>query len=162
MDGIATLFAAHHDAAVRLAYLHTGSTEHAEDVAAEVFAKLARSQPVMDHPGAYLRRSIVNEATSSWRRRLKERDHLSRGESAADLVAADSTDLLPERDRLWRVLQQLPPRQRTALVLRFYEDLSERSTAAVMGVSVGTVKSTTARGLAALRVLLDAEQALAA
>jgi RNA polymerase sigma factor (sigma-70 family) len=57
-----------------------------------------------------------------------------------------------ERDRLWRAVVLLPRRQRAVVVLRFYEDLSERETAETLGIAVGTVKSTCARALAKLRV----------
>ena len=64
---------------------------------------------------------------------------------------ADQTDRLATQDAVWEVLRSLPPRQRAALVLRYYEDLSEVQTAELMGCSVGTVKSQVSAGLAKLR-----------
>jgi RNA polymerase sigma-70 factor (sigma-E family) len=150
VDDIASVFAAHHASALRLAYLLTGSQAHAEDVTAEVFAKMVRLRPRMDNPGGYIRRAVHNEVSSSWRRRAREHAYLEQHHTD-DRGQGDWADDGADRDLLWSALGQLPPRQRTALVLRFYEDLSERETARVMGVSTGTVKSTTARGLAALR-----------
>jgi RNA polymerase sigma factor (sigma-70 family) len=66
-------------------------------------------------------------------------------------VVADQTDTVAERDFLIRALAGLPPRQRTVLVLRYYNDLSEAEVADVLGCSVGTVKSQASRGLARLR-----------
>ena len=72
-------------------------------------------------------------------------------EPARPRAAPTGGDELGTRDWLWRELQQLPPRQRAALVLRFYEDLSEAQTAAAMGCAVGTVKSQVSQGLKRLR-----------
>jgi RNA polymerase sigma factor (sigma-70 family) len=65
---------------------------------------------------------------------------------------------LDERDAMWSALDQLPPRQRAVLVLRFYEQLSEAEIAAVLGCSPGTVKSQSSKGLARLRHLVGPEQ----
>lgn len=64
---------------------------------------------------------------------------------------------MAERDHLWRLLFRLPARQRAVLVLRYYDDLSETAVAEVLDVPVGTVKSTTSRGLARLRQLMEEE-----
>jgi RNA polymerase sigma factor (sigma-70 family) len=92
---------------------------------------------------------MVNTQTSWWRRRRVDEyatDALL--EQPAGRDAAADLDL---HDALWTALSTLPKRQRAMVVLRFYEDLSEAETAQVMGVSVGTVKSTTSRALAKLR-----------
>ena len=75
---------------------------------------------------------------------------------------SDGTDDAAERDRVWRAILSLPSRQRAVLVLRFYEDLTEAQTAQLLGVSVGTVKSHTARALAVLRERLNGSLDLAA
>lgn len=72
------------------------------------------------------------------------------------MVHPGHADELGTREWLWAELQQLPPRQRAALVLRFYEDLSEAQTAAAMGCAVGTVKSRVSQGLRRLRQQTDA------
>ena len=139
-------------ALLRTAYLLTGHRGDAEDLLQTALAKTylawdrIREREALD---GYVRRVMVNTQTSRWRRRK---------------VAEYPTDALPERrserdatddlalhDALWTALAGLPKRQRAMVVLRYYEDLSEAETAAVLGVSVGTVKSTTSRALAKLR-----------
>jgi RNA polymerase sigma-70 factor (sigma-E family) len=137
---------------LRTAYLLTGDRHTAEDLAQTAFAKLylawdrVRDQGSMD---GYLRRILVNENNSLWRRGWKKREH--------------ATDELPEpvphvdqhddgrSGALWDLVQTLPKKARAVLVLRYYEELSEAETAEVLGISVGTVKSQTSRALAALR-----------
>ncbi|MER7284090.1 sigma-70 family RNA polymerase sigma factor, partial [Dactylosporangium sp. NPDC000244] len=75
-----------------------------------------------------------------------------------DCGLADSASTMDDRDLLRRALAALPPRQRAAVVLRFYEDLSEHQAAAVLGCSLGTVKSLTSRGLQRLRRDLPVEE----
>jgi RNA polymerase sigma factor (sigma-70 family) len=102
----------------------------------------------MDLPEAYLRRVLVNTAIS-WRRRRKV--------SEVPLLAADEVPVgdefrrVDQRQQVVAALRKLPPRMRTVLVLRFFEDLSEAEVAAALGCSVGTVKSQTSRGLERLR-----------
>ncbi len=98
---------------------------------------------------AYVRRIMVNEHNSLWRRAWKRR------EVTTDVVP-ETTPFLDEYDdgsgaRLWTAVQTLPRKARAVLVLRYYEQLSEAETADVLGISVGTVKSQTSRALAALR-----------
>jgi RNA polymerase sigma factor (sigma-70 family) len=128
---------------VRLAHLLTGSAAAAEDVVHDAFIGLARNVARVNDPGAYLRRSGVNLSTNLHRRATRERRHLATvSEPVVDAAEIDDT---------WRLLAELPPRQRAVLVLRFYLDLSEAETARVMGCRPGTVKSTTARALASLK-----------
>ena len=144
--------AARSPALLRTAYLLTGNRADAEDLLQTALAKtyLAWDRIVeREALDGYVRRVMVNTQTSWWRRRK---------------VAEYSTDELPERgserdttedlalhDALWTALSTLPKRQRAMVVLRYYEDLSEAETAQVLGVSVGTVKSTTSRALVKLR-----------
>lgn len=143
--------AARGSALQRTAYLLTGDWGHAEDLVQTTLMKtylawlrLGRIEAVE----AYTRTVMVNTATSWWRRRWN-------GERPAavfpDRATADTTESFLEQDRVWRFVSRLPPRQRAVLVLRYYEDLTEAETARVMGISVGTVKSHTARALSALR-----------
>lgn len=85
----------------------------------------------------------------SWRRRHSF--HERPADNLPDTGTADQTERLAVQEALWEVLRGLPPRQRAALVLRYYEDLSETQTAELMGCSVGTVKSQVSAGLARLR-----------
>jgi RNA polymerase sigma-70 factor (sigma-E family) len=150
---LATLYERHAPGAGRLAYLLTGDADLAEDLAQEAFARLiARLGSLRDEAviASYLRRSIVNLVHKHWRKARSERSYLRREQ----LNLAGQATMLPdvaEQDQLWRALQQLPHRQRAAIVLRFYEDLSEAETARVLGCAVGTVKSSVARGLRRLK-----------
>lgn len=151
----AEVFNVHHRRVVRLAYLLTSDADQAEDVVAEAFAKVYRRwhRGEIRDVGAYLRRAVVNEANSSLRRRYLARREASRrtgddrGVRLVDEQAAD-------HDEVWRALATLPARQRQAIVLRYFEDLSEADTAALLGVSVGTVKSQVSRGLDRLQTEL--------
>lgn len=100
-------------------------------------------------PERYVRRILANVANDRWRRAVRRPERpLGPGEAP---VAEDQADVVAERDFLIRALAGLPPRQRTVLVLRYYNDMSEAEVASVLGCSVGTVKSQASRGLARLR-----------
>jgi RNA polymerase sigma-70 factor (sigma-E family) len=102
-------------------------------------------------PHAYARRILFNSYSRSRRsRRITETSDPIH--SAAPWVAQQSTSQLDDRDQLRRALLTLGPRQRAVLVLRFYEDLSVEQVAEMLNISVGTVKSQTARALAQLRL----------
>jgi RNA polymerase sigma-70 factor (sigma-E family) len=141
----------------RLAYLLTGDRDLAEDLMQEAFLRVgSRLRHVSPETfGPYVRRAVVNLARSHFRRAAVRRKHASAIESEQhrrqEATDARGTDA-ETRDELWRMLQQLPERQREAIVCRFYLDLSEAQTADALGISTGTVKSSTSRGLAALRV----------
>jgi RNA polymerase sigma-70 factor (sigma-E family) len=141
-----TFVAARAAALSRTAYLLTGNHHDAEDLVQTTLFKAARSwHRLKGEPEPYVRRIMYNENVSRWRRRR---------------VAEFATSPLPEQPtadadvdtklELRRALQTLTPRQRTMLVLRFFEDLTEQRTAAAMGLSVSTVKSETRRALARL------------
>jgi RNA polymerase sigma-70 factor (sigma-E family) len=144
-------------AGIRLAYLLTGDRTQAEDLAHEAFVRcVGRFQHLRAHTAfdAYLRRAIVNLHTSGLRRRTTEREWLRReGPRAAAMVSTQRD--VGEREDLWRALSTLPPRQRAALVLRYYEDLSERDAAEALGCSLAALKSLVARGSQALRASLS-------
>lgn len=144
--------------ATRLAYLLTGDRAQAEDLVQDAFVRLAgRFIDFRDPDGFshYLRRTVVNLSNSMYRRRRVERAYLERERTMAK---RDSSDPDPaERDALWHKLQPLNPKQRAAIVLRFYEDLSEEQTAEAMGVPRGTVKSLVSRGLEAMRRQMEGE-----
>ncbi|MQA99205.1 MAG: SigE family RNA polymerase sigma factor [Actinobacteria bacterium] len=147
---LAELYAQHGPGAARLAYLLTGNRSTAEDLVQEAFVRVFGRFRDLRDPGSfewYLRRTVVNLANSHFRRLRTERAYLRRR-------AEPHFSFMPDvaaRDEIWRMLQQLPRRQREAIVLRFYEDLSEAATAEVMQCPVGTVKSLVSRGLARLR-----------
>jgi RNA polymerase sigma-70 factor (sigma-E family) len=149
---LAELYARHSQAAGRLAYLLTGDRAQAEDLVQDAFVRLAgRFLDMRDPEGFahYLRRTIVNLANSHFRRRKVERAYLEREAGRAHGVTVEHDHAT--RDELWGALGRLADRQRAAIVLRFYEDLSESETAEVLGCRPGTVKSLVSRGLEALR-----------
>lgn len=144
------LFRVHAPEATRLAYLLTGERALAEDLVQDAFVKLLGRFRDLRNPDAfwwYLRRTIVNLSRSQFRRRKVARAWLVAQRPEA---AAPGPDL-GERDRMRRALMTLRPEQRSAIVLRYYEDLSEVDTAEALGIPIGTVKSTVSRGMDRLR-----------
>jgi RNA polymerase sigma-70 factor (sigma-E family) len=145
-------------ALLRLAYTLTGNAADAEDVVQEA---LARALPRWDrisrveNVDAYVRRMVVNAHTSWWRR-FRRRE--SPVEEVRDSAVAAAPGLMPdERAALWAALETLPRAQRTAIVLRYYEQLEYAEIAALTGVREGSVRSRVSRGLAALRAELGEE-----
>jgi RNA polymerase sigma-70 factor (sigma-E family) len=151
------LYRAHAAEALRLGYLLTGDRTLAEDLVQDAFVRvLGRFHDLRNRDAFwwYLRRTIVNLSTSYFRRRGVERAWLAR--QRPDEAAAPHD--LAERDRLRTALMTLRSEQRAAIVLRFYEDLSEADTAEALGMPLGTVKSTVSRGLERLRRQLPEEE----
>jgi RNA polymerase sigma-70 factor (ECF subfamily) len=133
------------------AYLLAGDRGRGEDLLQTALLKAYLAWPrlrELQAAEAYVRRTMVTTSISWSRRRW-------RGEvPASDLpeqLAPDGTSQVDGRAEVWPHLRALPPRQRAALVLKFYEDLSEAQIAEQLGCSVGTVKSQTHRALATLR-----------
>ena len=166
-DSVTALYAEHALGLVRLAVVLTGDRAAAEDIVQDAFLGLYRrwdKVPDMAAPLAYLRVSVVNGCRTALRRRSRL---TFRFPAAAD-ATADGTDpdtgltesaetsvLLSEEQRaMAAALRTLPVRQREAVVLRYYLELSVNETAQAMGISPGTVKSTTHRALAAVRQFL--------
>jgi len=149
------LYLRHADAAVRLAYLITGNRAMAEDLAQDAFVKLAGRLLHLRDPGgfeSYLRRTIVNLANSNFRRNKVERRYAEHQAGLREPLGQDPD--VPAREMLREALMELPIRQRTAIVLRFYEDLSEASTAEIMRCRPGTVKSLVSKGMEKLRPMM--------
>lgn len=154
--GFDTLFDTYFDRAVRLAWLLApGQPSAAEDVAADAIARVwpKWAKGRVDDFWPYLRVAVVNQVRGRGRRFALVARH-GRVENQSTL-GDELESVVVNRALLAAALRALPARQRTAVVLRYYEDLSEAETARAMGCSVGTVKSTTARGLLALRALLE-------
>lgn len=133
---------------VRLAYLLTGSQAVAEELVQEAFLATWDRLSFVASPGGYVRQSVVNLARRHHRRAEVEQRHAPRPPGA---------HLDPEVDETWQALWRLPSRQRTALVLRYYEDLDLAAIASTMGCRLGTAKSLVHRGLASLRSILEAQ-----
>ncbi|WP_326549539.1 SigE family RNA polymerase sigma factor [Micromonospora sp. NBC_01813] len=144
-------------ALLRTAYLLAGDWATAEDLLQTALTKTYLAWKRLGQIEAvepYARRVLVNTATSWWRRRW----HGERPtETLPERAGPDLIQEHLERDVLWRHVKALPARQRAVLVLRFYEDLSEAQTAALLDISPGTVKSQTSRALGTLRKRLVAE-----
>lgn len=142
-------------ALVRYATALCGNPNEAEELVQSALVRVALRWPFVrdkDNPDGYVRRAIANGYLTTWRRVR------SRETSVADLPevadAADGTAGVDDVMTVRRALAALPPRQRAVLVLRYLEDHSERQTAELLGCSVGTVKSQTAKALAKLRGVL--------
>jgi RNA polymerase sigma-70 factor (sigma-E family) len=145
--------AARQQALLRTAYLLTSDHHAAEDLVQTALAKAYLSWSKLREPAAaegYVRRIMVNENTSLWRRAWKRREH-STDALPERAGGPDASNGLEQRDEMWALVQTLPPKQRAAVVLRYYEDLSEADTANALGCSIGNVKSQTSRALATLR-----------
>lgn len=156
---IAELYSRHAPEAMRLAYLLTGDSHAAADVVQDAFIRLLGRFRDIRNPDAfeaYLRKTVVNLAKDRFRKLSSERARQERDRSLRREVAESMPDF-SERDSLRRALRTLSYRQQAALVLRYFEDLSEGQTAEVLGCSVAAVKSLVARGTKVLRERLRGE-----
>ncbi|MFI5926956.1 SigE family RNA polymerase sigma factor [Micromonospora sp. NPDC051543] len=149
--------AARSAALLRTAYLLSGDWATAEDLLQTALTKTYLAWKRLGGIEAvepYARRVMVNTSTSWWRRRWH-------GERPTEVLperpGLDEIERQLDRDLLWRHLKELPSRQRAVLVLRYYEDLSEAQTAALLDISPGTVKSQASRALATLRRRMGAD-----
>lgn len=140
----------------RLAYLLCSDWHLAEDLVQSTLTRAYASWRRVersDDVDAYVRKILVNQATDGWRGRHRLGELF--GASADRPSSGDAMAEVEQRDELLRFLDQLPVKQRAVLVLRFFEDLSVETTADLLGISSGTVKSHTSRGLGRLRELTE-------
>ena len=156
-DQLTELYTAHYRSLVRLAAFLTGDRDNAEEVVQDAYVNVHGSWRGIREPDkaeAYLRTAVVNLSRSRLRRRQVAAKH--QPDPLGDVASAESSAMRTvQREVVLHALQQLPRRQREAVVLRYYGDLSEAQTASAMGCSVGAVKSHTSRAMAALRPLLE-------
>ena len=156
-DEVAALFRSEYAGLVRMASLLLGDRSASEEVVQDAFVAVHgawRRLRDADKALAYLRRSVVNRSRSVLRRRAVSEKYAPKG--VPDAPSAENWAMGElERSAVIKALRGLPPRQREALVLRYYGDLSEAEIADAMGISKGAVKSHTARGMAALRMALE-------
>jgi RNA polymerase sigma-70 factor (sigma-E family) len=141
-------------ALVRIAYLLVGDHGYAEDLVQIALVRTHRNWHRIrrrDAPEVYVRKVLVNLASSHWRRLWRHREQPA--ERVPDRPVPDAAEHTERRDELWSALQTLPPRMRAVLVLRYFEDLTEAQVATALGCSTGSVKSQASRGLARLRAL---------
>jgi RNA polymerase sigma-70 factor (sigma-E family) len=157
--GVIELYSVHYRTLVRLAAMLVRDVPTAEEVVQDAFIamhggwhRLKDTEKAL----AYLRQAVVNKSRSVLRHRMVVEKNLQ--QAPPDMPSAEhGAFILLERSEVVAALRDLPERQREAIVLRYYADLSEAEIAATMGISRGAVKSHTARGMAALRTALEHE-----
>ncbi len=139
----------------RTAYALTGNPHDAEDMLQNAFAKAYanwRKVRRADSPEAYVHRIVANETITAWRRRWRHVEHST--DTPPEVTAPGHAESVGDRSTMWKAIQELPPRQRAVVVLRYYEDLSEKEIAEILGIAPGTVKSQASRALKALHTHL--------
>src|SRR5215471_2281675 len=157
-QAVTAMYSTHYRSLVRLAALLVRDVATAEEVVQDSFIAMHgawRRLRDNDKALSYLRQSVVNRSRSVMRHRVVDKNA---PKPAPDMPSAEQGALtLLERTAVVSALRSLPPRQREALVLRYYGDLSEAQIATAMGISRGAVKSHTARAIASLRAVLEME-----
>ena len=156
-EQLAELYEAHALRALQFAYVLTGVREVAEDLVQEAFLRTSARLDTMRERDAfpgYLRQTVLNLARAHFRRQRIERLSLGRQALLAGSPHGNPPDV-EQRESLWRALQRLPYRQRAALVLRYYEDLSENQAAEILKTSGAAIKALVSRGLTKLRAELE-------
>lgn len=154
-DKVGELYDAHIAGAVRFAYLLCGEDSLAQDLAHDAFVRVASKLGTLRSPdktGPYLRTAVLNGYRSYLRKRERERRYVE----TTPAVTVEQPDVAA-RHEVRDALQALPARRRAAVVLRYFEDLTEQQTADVMGCSVAAVKALVARGLESLRATLKGD-----
>lgn len=152
VDPLGAAYAHHFDRLVRLCLLLSGNLTAGEDLAQETFIRAARhlNRLPSDAQWPYLRKAAAN----NWNNVLRRRRLESR-ERSEENAPTGWEELVDERDRLWRAISLLSPRQKSCIVLRYYEDLSTKDIARVLRVSQGSVKTHLSRARHTLREALD-------
>lgn len=159
-DPIARAYEDHALEATRLAYFLVGDAQTAEDLVQDAFVRIMGRWGSLRKPDAfraYLSRAVVNLSKKHFRRKGLERAFVRREKQ----VGPSGLESMPDvavKDELWRALRSLPHRQRTAVVLRYYADMSEHEAADAMGCSVGAINSLVTRALAGLRRRIRASE----
>jgi RNA polymerase sigma-70 factor (sigma-E family) len=147
---------------LRTAYLLTGDVHAAEDLVQTALAKVYLAWDRVSAASsidAYARKILVNEHTSAWRRLWRQRETVT--DTSRYDIAVPATEYDGVTATLWEAVRALPERQRAVVVLRYYEQLSEKESAEALSVSVGTIKSQSSRALDTLRAGLGARTDLA-
>ena len=156
---VTAIYTAHYRSLVRLAVLLVRDVTTAEEIVQDSFIAMHGAwRRLRDDEKAlsYLRQSVVNRSRSALRHRVVVDKNAPK--PPPDMPSAEQGAIsLLQRSAVIAALRTLPPKQREALVLKYYADLSEAQIATAMGISRGAVKSHTARGVAALRVVLELE-----
>jgi RNA polymerase sigma factor (sigma-70 family) len=149
-ERLTELYSVHAGRAIRLAYLLTGDRDVAEDICQEAFARIGGKLGGLRNPdraSGYLFRTILNLSRGHGRRLERDRRLKEKLPAASQALVLD----LGTRDELTRALLRLPQRQRAAVFLRFYEDLSENQAAKMLNCSLAALRSLTFRAMESLR-----------
>jgi RNA polymerase sigma-70 factor (sigma-E family) len=158
-EAVCSLYTTHYQSLVRLAAILVRDAATAEEVVQDAFVAMHGAWSRLrdtEKALSYLRQSVVNRSRSVLRHRAVVDKYAPKPASDAPSAEQGAITLL-ERSAVVAALRTLPARQREALVLRYYADLSEAQIASTMGISRGAVKSHTARGMSALRTVLEQE-----
>ncbi len=158
VDHLTETYRAHYRSLLGLAALLLDDTASCEDVVQEAFIRVHSARKRVRDPEktlAYLRQTVVNLSRSALRRRILGLKLLSK--PMPDMASAEegAYDLL-ERDSLIKAMKGLQRRQREVLVLRYFADMTEAQVAESLGISLGSVKAYGSRGIAALRIAMEA------
>ena len=158
--GLAEIYERNAPGAVRLAYLITSDPDLAQDIAQEAFARVVgrfRHLRMPEAFDAYLRRTVINLCNSHFRHERVVRAALAREAAEASGHAVEAPDV-GLRDQLWAEVRRLPVRQRTAVVLRYYEDASDEQIAEAMRCSRSAARSLVSHGVESLRTAIGSEE----
>lgn len=150
LAALEALYRREYEDAVRLARLLTGDDHIAEEMAQEAFVRVAHRVTSTENPGGYLRTTLVNLCRDHGRRRSTVRRH-----PQAPPRSAPPPDLPRDLDEVWQAVQRLPERQRSALILRFWADLTTADVADALDARPATARSLIRRGLKTLEGVLD-------
>ena len=137
----------------RIAYALVGDVQEADELLQSTLVKVYVSWRRVERaetPDAYVRRIMINQASTLWRAEKRRRQTRERVQEIPTEVTEPGRDLA-ERDEMWELIQDLPPRQRAIVVLRYYEDLTELEIAEALEIAPGTVKSQANAAIAKLR-----------
>lgn len=145
------LYTSSYESFVRLAFVLTGSRELSEDLVQDCFVRIHRRYDDLENPGSYAKQAVVNACRSHFRRAGREREK----RPLLYVVDAEPSPNGGQAGELHDVLLTLPYRQRAAIVLRYYSDLSELEIAEILGCRPGTVGSLIHRGLERLRTVVE-------
>lgn len=151
LDDLHRLYTEEHTNMLRLARLLTGSAGLAEEAVHDAFITVYQRRASIQQPGPYLKRVVINNCHSVMRRRTLERKKIE----LVGRTNPNEVELPAEFEEVWSALDGLKPKQRTALVLRYHEDLALHEVAEAMGERLGTVKSLIHRALNQLRKTVD-------
>jgi len=158
VDHLTETYRAHYRSLLGLAALLLDDLASCEDVVQEAFIRVHSARRRVSEPEktlAYLRQTVVNLSRSALRRRILGLKLLSK--PMPDMASAEEGAYEQlERDQLIRSMRGLQRRQREVLVLRYFADMTEAQVAQVLGISIGSVKAYGSRGIAALRVAMEA------